>query len=256
MSLIDRVAATLRAAGSVWAEDEAAILVAEAPAGPILDALVARRVDGEPLETIVGWVRFLDRRLVVAPGVFVPRCRTELLARTALARVAAHHVVVEMCCGVAPIAAVLTGLAAEVHAADVSSAALECAALNAPGAWLHRGDLFAALPVALSGRVDLVVANAPYVPTGRIAAMPREARDHEPRVTLDGGADGVEMHRRLATGVRSWLRPGGVLLVETGPGQVQLTTDAMQRAGLTTSIQSDHDNGGCVAIGVTAAGPA
>ncbi len=97
---------------------------------------------------MLGWVAFLDRRLVVAPGVFVPRRRTELLARTTLARAASHHVVVEMCCGVAPVAAVLEGMGAEIHAADVSEPALACAALNAPGARLHHGDLFDALPAS------------------------------------------------------------------------------------------------------------
>ena len=248
------VAAILRAAGAVWAEDEAALLLEAADDGADLQALVARRVAGEPLETIIGRVEFLDRRLVVAPGVFVPRRRTQLLARTAIAHVAAHHVVVEMCCGVAPVAAVLEGAAADVHAADLSAPALACAALNAPGARLHCGDLYDALPAELAGHVDVLVANAPYVPTDRIAAMPPEARVHEPRVALDGGADGVEVHRRLAAGVSDWLAPGGVLLVETSPDQVPLTTAAMRAAGLVTCVVTDVDIGGCVVVGVSAGG--
>lgn len=255
--MIDRstVTAMLRATGSVWAEDEAALLLAAAADGGDLEALVDRRVAGEPLETIVGWVEFLDRRLVVAPGVFVPRRRTELLARTAIAHVAAHHVVVEMCCGVAPVAAALEGSGAEVHAADLSATALGCAALNAPGAQLHRGDLYDALAPELKGRVDVVVANAPYVPTDRIAAMPPEARDHEPRLALDGGVDGVDLHRRLARGAAEWLAPEGVLLVETSPDQVSLTTAAMHAAGLVTHVVTDEEIGGCVAVGVSAGGP-
>ena len=182
---------------------------------------------GEPLETVLGWVAFLDRRLVVAPGVFVPRRRTELLARTTLAHAAARRVVVEMCCGVAPVAAVLEGMGAEVHAADVSEPALACAALNAPGARLHHGDLFDALPGELTGRIDVLVANAPYVPSARIASMPAEARDHEPHVALDGGVDGVDLHRRLAGEAPGWLAPGGVLLIETGRDQLTLTLGAM-----------------------------
>lgn len=249
------VAARLRAAGCVWAEDEAGLLRAQARSPHELEAMVARRVDGEPLEHVLGWVEFLGRRLSVAPGVFVPRRRTELLARTTMAHVPAAGasgwppVVVEMCCGVAPVAACLGSTRAEVHAADVSAEALGCARTNAPSADLHRGDLYDALPRPLVGRVDVLAANAPYVPSGRIASMPPEARDYEPRAALDGGADGVDLHRRLADGAAEWLAPGGVLLVETSPAQASLTTAAMAASGLATRVVRDDDIGGCVAIG-------
>lgn len=253
MSDRSRVAAALRAAGSVWAEHEAALLVDEARTDAELAALLARRVAGEPLETVLGWVAFLDRRLAVAPDVFVPRRRTELLARTAIAHVAADHVVVEMCCGVAPVAALLEGSVAEVHAADVSESALACAARNAPGARLHHGDLFDALPRDLAGRIDVLVANAPYVPTDRIASMPPEARDHEPHVALDGGVDGVDVHRRLAREAPGWLAPGGVVMIETSHSQLPLTLGALGGAGLATFEVTDDEVGGCVAVGLNAA---
>ncbi len=246
----EAVVARLRTAGCVWAEDEAALLQEAAGSASELDALVARRVAGEPLELVLGWAKFLGRRLVVAPGVFVPRRRTELLARTALARAALveRPVVVEMCCGVAPVAAVLDGTA-EVHAADLSEPALACARQNAPTARLHLGDLYDALPADLLGRVDVLAANAPYVPTRRIASMPPEAREHEPRAALDGGEEGVDLHRRLAVGAPRWLAPGGVLVVETSPGQAALTTEAMERAGLATEVVTDPEVDGCVAVG-------
>lgn len=252
-----QVVARLRAAGCVWAEAEADLLL-EAAAGPAeLESLVARRVAGEPLELVLGWVEFLGRRLRVAPGVFVPRRRTELLARTALAEAAARArpgdagpvVVVEMCCGVAPVAACLPG-DVEVHAADVSGVALDCARTNAPGASLHRGDLYGALPSGLRGRVDVLAANAPYVPTDRIADMPPEARDHEPLASLDGGEDGVDLHRRLAAAAPDWLAPGGVLVVETGRSQSALTAGAMAAAGLTTRVVEDREVDGWVVVGV------
>jgi release factor glutamine methyltransferase len=246
----EEVAARLRAAGCVWAEDEAALLAAEAASPVALSKMVARRELGEPLEMVLGWVEFLGRRLAVAPGVFVPRRRTELLAREALARTTAGAVVVEMCCGVAPVAAVLDGLGAEVHAADISDAAVACARANAPHARLHLGDLFAALPAGLAGRVDVLAANAPYVPTDRIAVMPPEARDHEPAAALDGGHDGVDLHRRLAAEGTRWLAPGGALLIETSPSQAPLTTAAMAEAGLVTDLVLDDVVGGCVAVGV------
>jgi release factor glutamine methyltransferase len=247
--------ARLRAAGCVWAEDEAGLLHAEARDPDELESLLARRVAGEPLELVLGWVEFLGRRLAVAPGVFVPRRRTELLARTALALVRAARpdgrapLVVEMCCGVAPVAAHLEAASAEVHAADVSTVALGCARTNAPTAHLHLGDLYDALPGHLRGRVDVLVANAPYVPSARIASMPPEAREHEPREALDGGPDGVDLHRRLAAYAGGWLRPGGTLLVETSPAQAALTTAAMAAAGLVTDVVVDEVIGGCVAVG-------
>lgn len=252
------VVARLRAAGCVWAEDEAALLEETAGTAAALEVLLARRVAGEPLETVVGWVGFLGRRLVVAPGVFVPRRRTELLARTTLAHVAARRgrpgggsvVVVEMCCGVAPVVACLDAHPVEAHVADISRVALECAARNAPSAVLHPGDLYAALPGSLRGRVDVIAANAPYVPSDRIATMPPEARDHEPVEALDGGRDGVDLHRRLAAGAPGWLAPGGVLLVETSASQLPLTTGAMAAAGLVTEVRVDEEIDGCVALGV------
>jgi release factor glutamine methyltransferase len=253
------VVARLRAAGCVWAEDEATLLVEAAGSAAELDEMVARRAFGEPLELVLGWVEFLGRRLVVAPGVFVPRRRTELLARTAREHVAARSdvragaapVVVEMCCGVAPVAASLEGVGARVHGADISHVALDCARANAPSATLHLGDLVDALPPSLRGRVDVLAANAPYVPTDRIADMPPEARDHEPRAALDGGPDGVDLHRRLAAAATGWLAPGGALLIETSPAQAPLTTGAMAAAGLEVDVVVDTGIGGCVAVGIS-----
>lgn len=153
----------------------------------------------------------------------------------------------ELCCGVAPVAAVVA--AGETHASDVSEAALACARLNAPHAVLHRGDLYDALPASLRGRVDVLAANAPYVPTAKIALMPPEARDHEPTLTLDGGLDGVDLHRRIAATAGEWLAPGGVLLIETSPPQASLTTAVMTAAGLRADVVQDEQIGGCVAVG-------
>lgn len=247
MSLPDLVA-VLRAAGCVFAEDEARLLAGTGATGDTLAALVARRVAGEPLETVLGWVEFAGRRLAVAPGVFVPRRRTGLLARLAASYAGPGSTLLELCCGVAPVAAVVA--AGDVHASDVDPAALDCARRNVPHGSIHLSDLYDGLPDALRGRVDVLVANAPYVPTDRIALMPSEARDHEPAAALDGGADGVDLHRRIAAGAPAWLAPGGVLLVETSPSQAVLTTGAMRDAGLDTRVERDEELGGCVAVGV------
>lgn len=246
--------ARLRAAGCVYAEEEARLLRASGHEGVELEALVAARVAGSPLEPLLGWVELCGRRLVVQPGVFVPRQRTALLVRVAAQRVRARSVLVELCCGAAPVAALVP--ADEVHAADLCEVAAECARLNVPQGQVHVGDLYDALPPGLRGRVDVLVANAPYVPTAEIPTMPLEARDHEPVRALDGGADGVDLHRRIAAGAPEWLAPGGALLIETSAGQAELTTEAMAAAGLRTSMVVDDTIGGCVLVGVWPGQPA
>ncbi len=230
----------------MFAEQEAALLLGSGASD--LETLIARRIAGEPLETVLGWVLFAGRRLLVRPGVFVPRRRTELLARTAAARCGPGSVLLELCCGVGPVAASV--VAGEVHLADLDPAALDCARANVPHGHTHLSDLYAALPAALMGRIDVVAANAPYVPTDHIELMPPEAREHEKPMALDGGPDGVDLHRRIAAEAPEWLAPGGVLLIETSPSQVPLTATAMRDAGLATEVVSDDDVGGCVVLGV------
>jgi release factor glutamine methyltransferase len=203
--------------------------------------MVAERIAGRPLEYIVGWVEFCGLRLSVADGVFVPRRRTQALAGLAAAAVDAvpgHRVAVDLCCGAGAVAGVIAARCpdAEVHAADLDPAAVACARRNlGTRGTVHRGDLFAALPPALRGRVDVLAANAPYVPSEAIALMPPEAREHEPRLALDGGPDGLAVQRRVIAGAAHWLAPGGTLLIETGPDQAAGTVAAMRAAGLTAA---------------------
>src|SRR4051794_36336665 len=220
-ALFDRTVAALRAAGCVYAEEEAELLLEE---GGDLDAMVARRVAGEPLEWVLGWAEFGDLRVVVRPGVFVPRRRTELLAAEAIARLRPAAVAVELCCGAAAVAAVILEEVpfVEVHAADVDPVAVACARDNLPNGNVHQGDLFDALPGDLRGRVDLVAANTPYVPSDEVALMPPEARDHEPRHTLDGGPDGLALLRRISASASAWLVPGGHVLIEVSERQLPL----------------------------------
>jgi release factor glutamine methyltransferase len=150
-------------------------------------------------------------------------------------------VVVDLCCGTGAIGAAIAAAVpgAEVHAADVDPAAVACARRNVPV--VHQGDLYAALPDHLRGRVDLLVVNAPYVPTAAIATMPPEARDHEPRVALDGGVDGLDVQRRVAADAPAWLRPGGALLIETGADQAPRTAALFAAAGLTAEVAYAED---------------
>ncbi|MCG8921949.1 putative protein N(5)-glutamine methyltransferase [Lentzea sp. CC55] len=235
MSIVER----LRAAGCVFAEDEAALLE-EAATGPHhLEELVAQRVAGLPLEHVVGWAVFCGQRIVVTKGVFVPRHRTELLVD--LATDLEPDVVVDLCCGSGAVGAVLRHRlpTATVYAADIDPVAVACARKNLTN--VFEGDLFDALPTHLRGRIDVVVANVPYVPTDDIAFMPVEARDHEARVALDGGADGLEVLHRVAAQAAHWLRPGGHLLSETSERQAPAALAAFTAAGLTAKLVTSED---------------
>ena len=262
------VVARLRSAGCVFAEDEAALLLAAARSGQELDALVERRAAGEPLEQVVGWAEFAGLRIVVDPGVFVPRRRSEFLVSVAvgLARLRAADgrapMIIDLCCGTGALGlAVAAGLAgrAELHAADLDPAAVACARRNIEPAasgdagrvtgHVYVGDLFEALPGGLRGRADILICNAPYVPTGDVAFLPAEARDHEPLVALDGGLDGLTVLRRAAADAPAWLAPGGTLLVETSDRQAPEMAAAMAAAGLSPAIRTDEDWGATVVTG-------
>ncbi|WP_207453970.1 putative protein N(5)-glutamine methyltransferase [Desertivibrio insolitus] len=233
-SHLDALVARLRAAGCVFAEEEADVLAASARDADELEALAARRVSGEPLEHVVGWAEFCGLRLEVDPGVFVPRRRTEQLARAAALMTRPGAIVVDLCCGSGAVGAAMRSLVPGLvlHAADVDAAAVACARRNLPGAEVHEGDLFDALPATLTRRVDTLVANVPYVPSDAIATLPPEAREHEPHATLDGGPDGLDLLRRVATGAPRWLADGGSVLMEVSEHQADDAVAAVVAAGL------------------------
>jgi release factor glutamine methyltransferase len=260
----------LRAAGCVFAEEEAALLEAAvagippARAAEALERLVARRVLGEPLETLLGWAEFGGIRILLEPGVFVPRRRTERLAETAagfareVAASGRRPVVVDLCCGAGAIGAVIADAAGplDLFAADLDPAAVLAARRNLEprGGRVFEGDLFEALPDEIRGRVDVLAVNAPYVPTGEIAMMPAEARDHEARMALDGGDDGLDVHRRVAASARLWLAPGGRLLIESSRRQARTTLALIESGRLVGRVETDDERGATVVVGVHAGG--
>jgi release factor glutamine methyltransferase len=245
-----RIVSRLRAAGCVFAEDEARLLMSTARTPAELDAMVNRRAAGLPLEQVLGWAEFCGLRITVTPGVFVPRRRTEFLVRQAVALARPGDVIVDLCCGAGAIAAALAAAVdqAEMHAADIDPAAVRCARQNVPG-HVYQGDLYAPLPAGLRGRVAVLVANVPYVPTDEIGFLPPEARAHERRAALDGGPDGLDVLRRVAAGAPGWLAPGGHLLIETSERQAPSAQAAFAASGLTTRVASAADLDATVVIG-------
>jgi release factor glutamine methyltransferase len=229
----------LAAAGCVSAAAEADWLLEEALDEGTLRAMVVRREAGEPLQYVIGWAPFGRLRLRVGSGVFVPRPETEGLADRAAARlreVPPPRVAVDLCTGSGAIACFLAAEApgTRVLATELDPGALAWAAVNADrhGVELLAGDLDAPLPPELAGRVDVLCANVPYVPTDAIATLPTDVRDHEPRVSLDGGPDGLDVFRRLAGRAGHWLAPGGVLYCEIGEDQAETAAALLTAAGL------------------------
>jgi release factor glutamine methyltransferase len=285
-SRLPDVTARLRAAGCVFAEDEARLLVATARTPAEVDEMVARRAAGLPLEHVLGWAEFSGLRIAVQPGVFVPRRRTEFLVgqavalvresavrenavagseATVLADTLVDTVVVDLCCGSGAVGvAVATALRAdagsdagagpvkvELHAADIDPVAVACARRNlaAVGGTVYLGDLYDPLPAGLRGRVGLLTANVPYIPAGAIDTLPAEARVHEPPVALDGGADGLDILRRVASTAPRWLAPGGHLLVEISEEQAPSAGQAFAEAGLIPRVTTSEELDATVIIG-------
>jgi release factor glutamine methyltransferase len=215
-----RVLRALEAGGCVDPRAEADTLLSASSegAGPI-DELVGRRLRGEPLAWITGWVEFCGMRVRVHPGVFVPRPHTQALARRAASLLRGAGIAVDLCTGSGAVAAML-GTAhpwATVLATDIDPAAVDCARGNGVHALI--GDLDRPLPSSLRGRVDVLTAVVPYVPTEDLHLLPRDVLESEPRRALDGGPRGTEVLARAAEAAARWLRPGGHVLLELGGDQ-------------------------------------
>lgn len=246
----------LRAAGCVFAEDEAGLLASEASTPARLEAMAAQRVSGLPLEQVLGWAEFCGLRVSMEPGVFVPRRRTEFLVERAAALALPETcTVVDLCCGSGAIGlGLLHALPrARLQAVDIDPVAVRCAARNLAGRGrVHEGDLDEPLPAELAGRVDLLVVNAPHVPSESIALMPPEAREHEPRRALDGGSDGLELQRRAAVAAPRWLAPGGHLVAEAGARQASQVVELFARQGLRPEVARSDEHDATVITGTRA----
>ncbi|WP_114559591.1 putative protein N(5)-glutamine methyltransferase [Desertihabitans aurantiacus] len=249
---LDTLVQRLRAAGCVFAEEEADVLLASAGDGAELERMVAARVTGVPLEHVVGWASFAGVRVPVRPGVFVPRRRTEHLLAVAVGLTRPGELVVDLCCGSGAIALALHAAVPDLrlHASDLQPEAVACASDTLAGiAAVHAGDLFDALPAELRGRVDVVVANVPYVPTAAVPLLPRDAREHVAPMTVDGGADGLAVLRRVAAEARNWLAPGGRLLSEVAEDQVPAALTVLETSGLRARVCQDEELDASVVVG-------
>jgi release factor glutamine methyltransferase len=224
------LAELLADAGFVAAAEEADELLARAAGDQqLLDALVARRLTGEPLAWITGSVSFCGLEIGVDPGVYVPRWQSEPLALRAVERLPADGAAIDVCTGAGAIARTLMARrpGARVVASDVDERAVACARRN--GVDAHRGDLLAPLPHALEGRVDVIVGVVPYVPTRDLPLLQRDTLTFESTLSYDGGEDGTALLRRIAADSPRFLRRGGALLLELGGEQAGALRDDLAR---------------------------
>jgi release factor glutamine methyltransferase len=201
-------------------------------------ALIQRRIGGEPTQYLTGTKEFYGRRFAVDARVLIPRPETELLVEGVLKLLPkdAPSRVLDLCTGSGCIAITiaLEREQASVWATDLSKDACAAARANAEGlkaggrVTVLEGDLFAAVPEG--AKFDVIVSNPPYVKTGELSGLQREVQ-REPRTALDGGEDGLDVVRRIATGAVAWLKAGGSLALEIGDGQGDAVRDILTRAG-------------------------
>ena len=242
----EALATLLADAGFVAADEEAEELLARAGGdAELLDALVQRRLTGEPLAWITGKVEFCGLEVRVDPGVYVPRWQSELLARRAVERLPANGTAIDLCTGAGAIAMTLSASrpGARIVASDLDDRAVACARAN--GVDAYQGDLFAALPDGLRGRVDAVVGVVPYVPTPDLPLLQRDTLTFESTLSYDGGPDGTAILRRVLAESPRFVRPGGALLLELGADQPEALAEDLGRLGY-ANVTVLHDEDGDV----------
>lgn len=226
-------------------------LYAATPIEERFQALMARRLDGEPVAYLVGEWEFYGLPLDISPDVLVPRDDTEILARQAIQRAreaSGEARVLDLCAGSGCVGLAIAKHCpqAKVILGDISEGALRICRQNA-----RRNALTAQVtachinalekPNSALWDFDVVAANPPYIPTSDLAGL--EVSKFEPRLALDGGEDGLDFYRAITDKWVSSLRPGGWLLCEVGIGQIGKVEELFFRRGL-TDIHTYQDTGG------------
>ena len=234
-------------------EAEARIIISELTALPIgrinmeapplsaalkesIDGIAKRRAQGEPLQYIMGKWEFMGLPFYTRPCALIPRQDTETLCEEALKINGRGKTILDLCCGTGCIGVSLAKLGGfEVTFGDISpdclALARENAALNGvPGSFLLT-DMFS----DISDSFDLICVNPPYIPTSELASLQAEVK-REPRLALDGGADGLDFYRRISRDYAAHLNPGGALLMEVGAGQAEDVAEMFPKAEIIKDI--------------------
>jgi len=221
-----------------------------------LDELLRRRMAGEPLQYLLGHQEFWSVDLKVDPRVLIPRPETEVLVDQALSILATPFGrvprVLDIGTGSGAIVIALTNEFEEIFAVatDISHEALKVAKENARTVGVGqrirfvRGDLLHPFRSLTDGVFDLILSNPPYICRSDIEGLTREVKDHEPRLALDGGEDGLDFYRQMSRQVPSYLRKGGWLLVEIGQGQGTEISTLFEQSGCFSAPELVRDLSG------------
>lgn len=201
---------------------------------PRLEELVSRRKSGEPLQYILGKWEFMGLPFYTRPCALIPRQDTETLCEEALS--IGGKTLLDLCCGTGCIGVSLAKLGGfEVAFGDISpdclALARENAALNGVAGSFVLTDMFG----NISGSYDMICVNPPYIPTSELASLQAEVK-REPRLALDGGADGLDFYRRISRDYAAHLSPGGTLLMEVGAGQAEDVAEMFPKAEIIKDI--------------------
>ena len=201
---------------------------------PRLEELVSRRKSGEPLQYILGKWEFMGLPFYTRHCALIPRQDTETLCEEALS--IGGKTLLDLCCGTGCIGVSLGKLGGfEVTFADISpdclALARENAALNGVAGSFVLTDMFG----NISGSYDMICVNPPYIPTSELASLQAEVK-REPRLALDGGADGLDFYRRISRDYAAHLSPGGTLLMEVGAGQAEDVAEMFPKAEIIKDI--------------------
>lgn len=208
----------------------------------VFRGFVSRRLRHEPLQYIEGSVPFGTVEIQVDDRVLVPRPETEYLLELVSGLADHPEVIVDLCTGSGNLALALKAEfpSADVHATELSPDSLDVARRNAErngiAATFHEGDLFDPLPPALKGRVDVLVANPPYLSEGEMADLPPDVRN-EPVMALLSGPEGDEIVRRIADGFSEWMAPEGIVAIEVS--EFHATTVVPYFSGIGASVIND-----------------
>jgi release factor glutamine methyltransferase len=222
-----------------------------------LIAAIQKRKKGVPWEYILGKAHFMGQLFECNPDTLIPTDETRALVNAALESIREKEgvekdlVLIELGtgCGNIAVSLALHSNHVRILASDISPAAISVAQRNVDRfqlgnrIFLYSGDLFSPFQtMRYEGKIDYVVCNPPYIPTGSLAKLSREIIDHEPRVALDGGPYGIDIFRRLISDSFSMLKPGGMLFFEIGEGQEKLTTRLLKKNGGYQDIEYFEDN--------------
>lgn len=206
------------------------------------NAMMERRISGEPMAYVLGEWEFMGRPMKVEPGVLVPRPDTEVLAELAIkllrSRETAGARVLDLCCGTGCIGISIAAAVADTRVVlvDNSMKALRLARTNVKYNNVTRNTTVIDAdameqPPMLLGRFDIIVSNPPYIPTAEIATLESTVKDFEPREALDGGKDGLSFYRAIIPAWSEILKEHGCLLFECGEGQAQTIGKMMREQG-------------------------